>query len=277
MLIPEPALLEAAFHRSKGRDKNHGRVRIGVCIFLPNSSIQLGSIDLLDFEIPQSLRFGGRQRLAIHTLVGGRRIIERLGPDDDDIQFQGIFSGATAESRAKAFDDLRLSGEIVWLTWESFRRQVIVRSLTADYHNRWWIPFQIRCTVVDQRRIVSAQRVSLAAVLAADLGTALLYAAGSGISLTPLQTAMSSMNALTMGSLDQTVAAAQTNLVLRSITGQIDQQSSLLSSPFPSGVGARGSAGAYLTRAQLAGSLAAAVNVRSYVGRIGMNIGGLDV
>ena len=249
----------------------------GVRIPLLNSSIQLGSIDLQDFEIPQSVRFGGRHRLAIHALVGGQRIVERLGPDDDDIQFQGIFSGPSAESRARAFDDLRLSGEIVWLTWESFRRRVIVRSFTADYHSPWWIRYQIRCTVVDQRRIAATQRVSLAAMLSADLSSALFYAAGSSISLTPLQTAMSAPNALTAGSTDQTAAIGQANTVVQGVSGQIDQQSSLLSGSFSSCGWASTSGDSYLSKVKTAGSLAAAVNVRSYVGRIGINIAGTNV
>jgi hypothetical protein len=244
---------------------------------LLNSPIQLGSIDLQDFEVPQSVRFGGRYRLAVHALAGGQRIVERLGPDDDDIQFGGIFSGPTAEPRATAFDDLRLSGEIVWLTWESFRRRVIVRSFTADYHSPWWIPYQIRCTVVDQRRIAATPRTSLAAILSADLGTALFYAAGSSISLAPLQAAMSSTNALTAGSADQTMAIAQAGSVVQGASGQIDQQSSLLTDSFPSDGSASGLSESYLSKVESAGSLAAAVNVRSYVGRIGMNIAGPNV
>jgi hypothetical protein len=164
----------------------------------------------------------------------------------------------------------------VWLTWESFRRRVIVRSFTADYNSPWWIQYQIRCTVVDQRGIASTQRVSLAAMLSADLSTALIYAAGSSISLTPLQAAMSSANALTAGSTDQTMAIAQTDTVVQSVSGQIDQQSSLLSGSFPSVAGASTSSDSYLSRVETAGSLAAAVNVRSYVGRIGINIAGAN-
>ncbi len=244
---------------------------------LLNSPIQLGSIELRDFEVPQSVRFGGRHRLAVHALVGGQRIIERLGPDDDDIKFQGIFSGPAAESRAKAFDDLRLSGEIVWLTWESFRRRVIVRSLSADYHSPWWIPYQIGCTVVDQHRSAAPPRASLAAVLSADLSTALLYAAGSSISLTALQAAMSRTNALTAGSVDQTLAIAQANAVVRSANSLIAQQSSALAGSFSSGTSVPTSSNSYLSKVGLAGSLAAAVNVRSYVGRIGMSMVGPSV
>jgi hypothetical protein len=115
-----------------------------------NSPIRIGPIDLQEFEVPQSLRFGGRHRLVIHTLAGGQRIVERLGPDDSEIQFRGTFSGPFAEARARTFDNLRVSGGIVWLTWESFRRRIIINSFIAYYQTRWWIPYQISCVVVDQ-------------------------------------------------------------------------------------------------------------------------------
>jgi hypothetical protein len=244
---------------------------------LLNSPIQVGSINLQDFEIPQSVRFGGRQRLAIHALAGGRRIVERLGPDDDDIQFQGIFSGPTAQARVVAFDNLRMSGEIVWLTWESFRRRVIIRSLTADYHSPWWIPYQIKCTVADQRQIAAPQQASLAAVLSADIGAALLYAVGAGTSLMTLQVAMSAANALIAGSADQSIAIARTDSVMQSVNGQVDQLSSVLVRSSPSNASASGLSDSYVSKVGAAGSLAAAVNVRSYVGRIGMNIAGSNV
>src|ERR1700722_8425959 len=123
--------------------------------------MRLGSIDLQDFEVPQSVRFGGRHRLNVHVLAGGRRIVERLGPDDTEIQFRGTFSGPAAESRARAFDNVRLSGEIVWLTWDSFRRQVIIKSFIADYHSPWWISYQISCVVAHQVRIGSAESASI--------------------------------------------------------------------------------------------------------------------
>lgn len=69
--------------------------------------MQIGPIDLYDFEVPPSISFGGCHRLAVHKLASGERLIEPLGPDDDDIQFQGVFSGPDAELRARALDVLR--------------------------------------------------------------------------------------------------------------------------------------------------------------------------
>jgi hypothetical protein len=241
---------------------------------LHNSPIRLGPINLRDFEIPHSVRFGGRQRLTVHTLAGGRRIVERLGPDDSEIQFEGIFSGPAAVARAQAFDTLRLSGQSVWLTWESFRRQVIVKSFVADYHSPWWIPYQVSCVVVHQARIAAAQASNVIALLSADLSAAMSAAAGSTISLTSLRTVLSNSNAATIGTADQIQASTTVRSTLTAINAQMDQQSATLISPIAPGTNPSDLGQMYISRLTCAASLAALVNMRSYIGRIGANIAG---
>jgi hypothetical protein len=241
-----------------------------------NSPIRLGSIDLHDFEIPQSLRFGGRHRLAVHALAGGKRIIERLGPDDGEILFRGTFSGPTAESRARAFDNLRLSGEIVWLTWQTFRRQVIVRTFTADYHSSWWITYQIGCIVADQTGADSSEGPSAAAVISADLTAALSGSIGSGISLSFLQAALSNTNSLIAGTAAQALAAAQVSSAMQGVNSQMNRLSAAMIDPLPPGAGTVDMSQSYLSKVNCAGALAAVANIRGYVGRIGTGISGSD-
>ncbi len=238
---------------------------------MQNSPIRLGAVDLQDFEIPETIRFGGRHRLSIHTLAGGRRIVERLGPDDSEIQFSGTFSGGNAEARARTFDNLRLSGEMIWLTWESYRRQVIIKSFVATYHNPWWISYQISCVVVYQHRSDTSQATSLAAVLFKDLGSALSAAAGSGIGLTSLQAVLAGRNVLSPDTSDQSQALGAVGAVLGIINSQMEQQSAMLVGTPASGSPAS-IAGTFAARLSSAASLAATVSVRSYIGRIGMNL-----
>lgn len=212
--------------------------------------------------------------MAVHALAGGRRIVERLGPDDTDIQFRGIFSGSTAETRARAFDDLRLSGQIVWLTWESFRRPVVVKSFTADYFSPWWIAYQVSCLVVHQARIYSPQAINMAASLSADLASAISAATGTATSLAAVQTALSATNALTPGSGDQIQATVAIGSTLSAVNNQIGQQSATLVTPIPSSTGVADLGQSYVSKVNCAASLAAMVNVSSYIGRIGVNIAG---
>jgi hypothetical protein len=61
--------------------------------------ITLGGIVFEAFEVPEQIEFGGRQRMAIHDLPGGGRVIDVLGPTDSDLVFSGIFSGSGAGTR----------------------------------------------------------------------------------------------------------------------------------------------------------------------------------
>jgi hypothetical protein len=231
-------------------------------------------MSLHGFEIPPSVRFGGRYRLAVHNLSGGRRVVERLGPDDSEVAFQGTFSGPNAEARVRAFDALRLSGEIVWLTWESFRRRVVVKSFVAEYHSPWWIPYRVSCVVVHQAGATTAQTSTLSALISADLGNALSAAGGSAISLTSLQAALSATNALTTGTSDQMQAVSAVGTTLDAINSQITLQSATLAAPILPGTASGGIGPTLAAAVSSAGLLAAAVNAASYVGRIGTNLNG---
>ena len=242
---------------------------------MQTSPIQIGPISLQGFEIPSSVRFGGRYRLAVHSLSGGRRIVERLGPDDGEVAFQGTFSGANAEARARAFDNLRLSGEIVWLTWESFRRRVVVKSFVADYHSPWWIPYKVSCVVVHQAGVTTAQTSTLSALVSADLGSALSAVVGSTISLTSLQSALSNENALTIGTSDQVQAVAAVGATLNTINSQITLRSAQLVASAGANADPNNFGQTLAVVVNSAGMLAGAVNAGSYVGRIGTNLSGL--
>jgi len=56
----------------------------------------LGPVAFQDFEIPSAINFGGRQRLAVHQLTNGRRVVDTMGPDASEIGFSGVFSGPDA-------------------------------------------------------------------------------------------------------------------------------------------------------------------------------------
>ena len=237
-----------------------------------NSPIQIGPINLENFEIPPSVRFGGRHRLAVHILSSGERVVERLGPEDGEIVFKGTFSGPNAEARVQLFDNLRLSGEVVWLTWESFRRRVVVKSFVADYHSPGWIPYHVSCTVVHQAGVAAAVTSVLATLISADLDSAFSAAAGSAIQLTSLRTSLSSTNALTTGTSDHAQALAAIGVTLNAIDTQIAQDPAKFIGPTGPNRSAKFHAEAMAAAVIYAGSLASTVNTRSYIGRIGTNL-----
>ena len=235
----------------------------------------IGSISLEGFGVPQFIRFGGRQRLAVHPLVDGRRIIERLGPDDDEIEFQGTLSGSDAPSRVNELDRLRVSGNIVWLSWGAFRRRVVVSKFVATYQSPWWILYRISCAVAHQALSSTPTVSSLASRALGDINAALAAGANASIPLTPLQNAVSTQDAFSPGSSGQRNAllAAQTmdaNLVTRITSGStaVSEPITLYNDPMQPAM-------LYTARVALAGTLASTVIARSYVSRIGKTLGDL--
>jgi hypothetical protein len=240
---------------------------------LPDSPISIGAIDLQDFEVPSSVRFGGRHRLAVHKLSGGQRIIESLGPDDDEISFQGTASGTDADARIRAINRLRLSGEAVWLAWASFRYWVVVKSLTMEYQSPWWIPFRISCVVVNQDGVRKTSSSTLWTTISADLGSATSAAAGQFLDLGPLRDALSGSNALTAGTLSRAQAVSTVEATLSPIRTQISLASATLVASGQPTDDAASYGSAFAAKVACAGSLATAVNVAAYIGRIGTNLG----
>jgi hypothetical protein len=110
--------------------------------------LSLGNVAFAGFEIPSAIAFGGAQSLAVYRLPGGVRVTDVLGPDDSDIEWQGVLSGASATDRAMMLDAMRMSGQAVVLAWDEFVYTVIIDNLSLSFRNSWWIPYRIKCLVV---------------------------------------------------------------------------------------------------------------------------------
>ena len=64
----------------------------------------LGPVVFRDFEVPERINLGGRQRLAVHMLPGGGRVVDAMGPDDAPIRWSGTFSGVDAAERVRMLE-----------------------------------------------------------------------------------------------------------------------------------------------------------------------------
>lgn len=136
-------------------------------------ALTLGGVVFADFEVPETINFGGEQVLAVHRLPGGNRVIDAMGPDDADIRWSGRFRGSNAEERALLLDFMRRSGQQQLLTWSLERFQVVIREFTATFQQQFEIPYSIACTVLINETMAIAQAaVALIDALASDLATA---------------------------------------------------------------------------------------------------------
>lgn len=114
-----------------------------------DTTVVLGDVSFAYLEVPAGIRFGGRQCLATHKLVGGARVVQSLGPDDRELEWSGYFTGPSAGARARHLDYLRRQGSRQTLTWDQYRYDVVIESFEADFQRFYHIPYRIECLVVE--------------------------------------------------------------------------------------------------------------------------------
>jgi hypothetical protein len=218
--------------------------------------LQLGPVSFQDFALPGRVRFGGAQRLAVHTLPGGVRVIDAMGRNDADIAWSGAFSGPDAADQARAIDLMRAEGQVWTLSWDAFCYLVVIGSFDASYEHVNWVPYRISCTVVQDLAQSAVSLVAslatsvlgdLASVTAVDTSTAVAALGVTG-ALSPGTTTYSG----TVGAVGAVVAQAQ--------AGMASAGSALLVAQDPA------------SAAVAAGQLATCADASGYAGRALANL-----
>lgn len=114
----------------------------------PDVYLTLGAITFAQFEVPESIPFGGEQRLAVHDLIGGARVVDAMGAFSEPLVWSGRFRGQSALERARYVDGLRIAGAATNVTWSEFSYLVVVRRFQPDFERFYEIPYRIECEVV---------------------------------------------------------------------------------------------------------------------------------
>lgn len=155
---------------------------------MPDTFVALAGIALQNLEVPEKINFGGKQRVAKHQLLGGVRVVDTMGPDDDDLQFSGLFLGPFAADQARFIDYLRKAGNPVTLTYGSAAYFVVISAFTADYERYYQVPYTINLTVVQDFTGFVSPLISFTVddLVNADLGNILGVALGLGMSIPSL-------------------------------------------------------------------------------------------
>jgi hypothetical protein len=227
-----------------------------------------------DFEVPCGINFGGTQRLAVHRLPGGVRVIDALGRDDANICFGGIFYGDDATLRARLLDEMRASGALLPLTWDVFFYTVVISQFQADYATSNWIPYKITCTVLrDEASALIEAVLSLGATVLSDVGSAISQAGSAGVDISSLQSTMSDPSATVRdtaayGQAQTGIASAQS-----SVAGALDSAQTALPTAAISSSGTAASGVANLTDAVTAAQQISQLTVaQAYIGRAATNL-----
>ena len=239
-------------------------------------TLTLGPVLFSGFEIPPFLSFGGAQRLAVHRLPGGARVIDAMGRDDATITWSGIFTGAAASERALLLDTLRGAGLTLPLSWDVFFYSVVISEFTAEYQAGWWIPYRIACTVVqDEVQFAEGLVATLTGQATSDLANAATLAQTSDINFAGATSALAAPGATTLGTSAYLGAQNAVNGLQASIAGGMGQAATALAGTAAPLAGSNAFAGASaLSQATAAaGTLAGHAAAQGYVGRTATNLG----
>jgi hypothetical protein len=119
----------------------------------PLTQVQLGDLIFSATGVPEKIPGGGTQMRAVHQLVDGTRIVDSMGPYDQDLAWQGLLfndaaTGVVAADQAQYLDYLRKQGNPVALSWDVYQYTVLVSEFVWDFERRFQISYSIKCTVV---------------------------------------------------------------------------------------------------------------------------------
>jgi len=112
--------------------------------------LKLGDVTFGDTEAG-TIPFGGDQKLNIHKLVGGKRVIKAMGTDDIPLEWSGIFVGSLALEKALTLQRMKNDGRSLNLTWSYMSYVVLIRTFIADFEAPFKIPYRIVCEVAEDR------------------------------------------------------------------------------------------------------------------------------
>ncbi len=158
--------------------------------------VVLGPVLFRGFEVPERIALGGRQRLAVHRLPGGVRVVDALGGDDAEIGWTGVMAGPDAAGRVRLLDGLRQGGQQWPLAWDGWRYTVVVSKFEAATSGPFWAPYRIRCTVVCEGEPSIIEAVLAVGALLDPGIDARMAEAGAGLDAPGLPEVLASAGAL---------------------------------------------------------------------------------
>ena len=110
--------------------------------------LTLGGVTFDPFSTPSAMGAGGKQAMVVHKLPGGNRVVDTLGPDEDNIAWSGLYYNDNANAQLQALDGMRAAGAVLELSFAGQFRSVIIDSFR--YHWRRfpvWAEYEISCLV----------------------------------------------------------------------------------------------------------------------------------
>ncbi|AQU86235.1 hypothetical protein B0W47_00795 [Komagataeibacter nataicola] len=134
-----------------------------------SAPVTIGGLTLTGMEVPNLIRDGGTQQVAVHKLPGGNKIIDAVGNDPDRLELSGTFTGPTAIERALQLKQMRIAGLPVQFTGAGLSLLVKIVQYSFDYQQKGIIiPYRL---VLEQPPQVPATSGTNSSALSALIGT----------------------------------------------------------------------------------------------------------
>lgn len=115
---------------------------------MTDTILTLGGVAFEKMEVPEEIEgLGGEQALVVHRMIGGKRVVDAMGADEDDISWDGIFRGSQALQRAQAIDRMRRAGLPVEVSFGELVYTVVIQRFQFRYQRFYEIPYRILLVV----------------------------------------------------------------------------------------------------------------------------------
>ena len=227
----------------------------------------LGPGLLQDFEVPSHILWGGGQRLFVHQMPGGARVIDSLGRNDAPITWRGIFSGSDAILRARAIDLMRSGGGVWPLAWSSFVYSVVISEFIVDYTRNDWLPYVITCSVLrDEAEGLVEDALDMASAISGDVASAASLT--DAVALDGVSTSLAQTGAFNPGAGSYLASATGLAAALSSTNGQLSASCSTITTP--------SSVAGLISTTDAAGQAAGLSSARGYLSRAQNNLATLQ-
>lgn len=146
---------------------------------MADTLVILGGIVFTDHAIPNKINFGGKQRKKTNTLMGGQRVVDAMGPEANDIKWEGRFRGAAALDIAQTIDGMRIAGAQVEFSVFGLFYTVLIEEFTFTPEKYFEVPYTITLHVVDDpSQGIAGLISSLDSLVGGDLTSANTISAG---------------------------------------------------------------------------------------------------
>ncbi|WP_102323858.1 hypothetical protein [Komagataeibacter saccharivorans] len=139
-----------------------------------SAPVTIGALTLTGMEVPDVIRDGGTQQVAVHRLPGGNRIIDAVGNDPDRLELSGRFVGPTAYERALLLKQMRILGQPVQFTGAGLSLTVKIVQYSYDYQQKGIvIPYRLVLEQPSQMAVTSAITSGLSALIGSDAASSI--------------------------------------------------------------------------------------------------------